>query len=70
MRTDNYNLNENQKRLIIKALNNFPTKIEAAKKLGIVERSLYNYIDKHNIVLNEKTGKYYTPKKRNYLIAA
>ena len=46
------------KRLLLKALNSQPTKLEAAEKLGISERSIHRWIADFKIVQEKTTGKY------------
>jgi predicted DNA-binding transcriptional regulator YafY len=44
------NIDYHNKRLMLKALNKHPTVEEAAKALGISERTLYRWMDEYNVV--------------------
>ena len=46
------------KRLVLKAMNNSRTNVKAAIKLGVTEKTLYNYVKKFNIEYNKKTHEY------------
>lgn len=51
------NIEYHRIRLTVKSLNKFPTKIAAAKALGIAERTMYRDINRFNIHEN-KPGQY------------
>lgn len=53
MQTEILNIQWHVRELVIKALNRYDNKNEAAKVLGIGVRTLYNMIAEHKIVLGE-----------------
>lgn len=58
MTSENLNLDDNKRLLVIKALNTLPTKSRAAKALGICERSLYKLIKRYGVKMGSD-GRYY-----------
>jgi transcriptional regulator with PAS, ATPase and Fis domain len=50
MTTETLNIDYHNKRLMLKALNKHPTVEQAAKALGISERTLYRWMDEYKIV--------------------
>jgi hypothetical protein len=58
MQSETLNIDYHTRRLVVKALNIFPTKIAAAKSLGICERQLYVYIHKYDIYRDSQLCKY------------
>lgn len=65
MQSETLNIDYHVRRLVVKALNLFPTKIGAAKALGICERQLYVYIHKYDIYHDSHLKKYVS--KQNLL---
>ena len=51
------NIEYNIKRLVLKALNTSRSNRLARIKLGIPEKTLYNYIKRYNIKLNKETHR-------------
>jgi transcriptional regulator with PAS, ATPase and Fis domain len=50
MTTETLNIDYHNKRLMLKALNKHPTVEQAAKALGISERTLYRWMEEYKIV--------------------
>jgi predicted DNA-binding transcriptional regulator YafY len=50
MTIETLNIDYHNKRLMLKALNKHPTVEQAAKALGISERTLYRWMDEYKIV--------------------
>jgi hypothetical protein len=59
------NIDYHVRRLVVKALNLFPTKLGASKALGISERQLYTYIKQYDIYRDSLFKKY--TSKQNLL---
>lgn len=59
MQQEILNIEYHKRRLIIKALNQMPTKVKAYKALGITEKQLYNLIWRYSIK-KDAAGKYYS----------
>ncbi len=55
------NIRINTRELVLKALNKFPTKKEAAKALQITDKTLYNLIDEFDLC--ETNGVYSNRRK-------
>lgn len=55
------NIDYHKKRLLLKALNRFKTKVEAFQALGISERHFYHLLKEFNIQKN-KDGVYFIPQ--------
>lgn len=62
MKSDSLNIDYHVRRLVVKALNLFPTHLGAAKALGISDRHLYNLIKKYDIYRDSHL-KQYTSKQ-------
>jgi hypothetical protein len=58
MQAQTLNIDYHVRRLVVIALNLFPTKIGASKALGISERQLYTYIKQFDIYRDNFLGKY------------
>jgi hypothetical protein len=58
MQAQTLNIDYHVRRLVVIALNLFPTKIGASKALGISERHLYTYIKQFDIYRDDSLGKY------------
>lgn len=52
------NIDYHTRRLVVRALNLFPTKLGASKALGISERHLYTYIKQFDIYRDSQLNKY------------
>jgi hypothetical protein len=65
MPIETLNIDYHVRRLVVKALNIFPTKIGAAKALGICQRQLYNYIKQYDIYHDSHSNKFLS--KQNQL---
>lgn len=64
---ENLNLHENIGLLVIKTLNKYRYKIDAARSLGISERTLYRYICDYSLVLT-KQGIWIKNEKKKLVI--
>lgn len=58
------NIDYHTRRLIVKALNLYPTKVFAAVKLGVSERNLHRLIARYLIDYDDRSGKYYYHKSK------
>jgi len=58
------NIDHNIKILCLRALNKYPTKIEAAKELGMTVRNLYRLVRRYNIVRETEFGGRYVVAER------
>lgn len=64
MENEILNIDYHVRSMVLKALNLFPTKMAAAKQLGISERNLYHYIDRFNIERDGLSRKYIIKSKQ------
>jgi hypothetical protein len=57
------NIDYHVRRMVVEALNRFPTKVKAYLALGVTEKQLYNLIKQYEIKKSAE-GIYYTEQKQ------
>lgn len=55
-------------RLLLKALNKYPSKDKVAQALGITKKSVYNLMNQYDISYDTRKNNYYTKQMPEYII--